>query len=279
MYDIIQALVAKFPCADEASATTTNNQQSLTECDRLKYKYNDRFLLFNQDKEIAGEFTSACSSGIVFTVIGPPLSRNLRYPDMCPFGSTSGVVTYLLNMHPPITLSFQLGPKYPSDRTFKFELQCCWLPPHMIENASESIRGLLKSHYITSPLSHCCRHLDLMIPSLLLGNGDPKRLVLNVFKMYDKPDKQKTLVEILVGFEEEMRDNKFELAEHDCGVCLEKLQGTECIALINCGHVCCKECAQKNFKCNIDDAREGGNPVCPDCNTPVRPHEVCNHIY
>lgn len=272
MGDIIQALLAKHTCGFETSLLFNNKKKRFCEFKELLNKYNERFTI-DSEEELKGKFDTASSKNITIILNGPRLRRNLRYPEMGPFENDNDV-SYTLTMHPPITLSFQLYPTYPTDPAFNFNIDCGWIPRHMLDLASDSIQAIISLPSATSSLSSCCKHLEEVMPSILFGTGDPSVLEINASNMYDQPHQRETLVELLVGFEEFMRNDAFESEQHVCAVCDDEFPGTDCMLLMNCGHIFCRDCAHESFRVNIEDGREGGNPLCPGCNVAVRPQEV-----
>uniref|UniRef100_A0A5K3ENI0 RBR-type E3 ubiquitin transferase n=1 Tax=Mesocestoides corti TaxID=53468 RepID=A0A5K3ENI0_MESCO len=273
MTDIIQELLKKPDCGSGEMELNRNRAVILSEMASLETKYGDCFKL-ESNEDLLGEYEARYMQRYTISVIGPPLRRNLRYSDICPFENNGDDVTYILTMLPPISLKFQLNSRYPKDPNFAFWLECAWIPSDMLDLLNMSISSLMASGGTGSSLEKCCDYLQAEAIPFLFSSGDPNILVLNVFQLFDEPRDRARLVDILIDFEEQMRDREFEFSKHDCPVCFDTFDGTNCIKLRDCGHVFCHDCAAGSFRANIEDGANSGSPICPSCAKPVRPQEI-----
>ncbi|VDL18721.1 unnamed protein product [Hymenolepis diminuta] len=274
MTDLIQQLANKPPCLSSDSRRRQNTKLVLDEIITLSELYNDHFKL--NDPEDPGEFFIEVHQNFTIFLTGPPIRRNLKYSEICSFDSSLNQMTYNLTVLPPIICRFQLGQNYPSKPDITFWFDSAWLSPHFFDLLSLLLSEEIKSQPRTS-LTHCCKFLREKALSGLFSIGDPNILVINSADIYEDAVERVQFVELLVDFEEEMREREFALLTFECDICMEEFKGKDCARLRACGHIFCKQCIAKSIEEDIETGRNSCSPGCPGCDKLVHPVEI-RHI-
>ncbi|VDO01293.1 unnamed protein product [Rodentolepis nana] len=271
MTDLIQQLANKPPCLSYDSKRRQNLQLALNEIVTLSSVYGDQFKL--GDPEVPGEFLIEFNQEFAIFLDGPPIRRNLKYSEITSSDSTLDQTTYNLTTLPPIICRFQLGQNYPSDPNITFWFDSAWLPSHLFDILSSYLGEFIKSQH-KNPLTHCCEFLQENALSTLFSLSDPTILVIKAMDIFEDPIERVEFVELLVDFEEEMRDKKFALGTYECGICTDELSGSDCARIRACGEVFCKQCLAKSIEEDVESGKNAGSPGCPGCDKLIHSVEI-----
>nr|VZI45503.1 unnamed protein product [Spirometra erinaceieuropaei] len=282
MEQILELLSQKLPCHGDVDARVLFRAQRSQELELLKAKYGNRITVESQGDLVSGDFTALpyCSEGVL--VVGKGLHRELQYPEICVSQDADAGSTYLLNRLPPMYLRFYLGESYPADPNFSFTLECVWLPSMLIDLLSARLTEEIGMFEGECTVKHCCEFLEDEAMEFLFKNSPDAPLLIDLFQFLDTDDGPSTgggdksyrLTDLLVGHEEQARNQEFADALHECPVCMEELPGTQCIRFRKCRHFACRECAAASFAEQIAQGINGCEPTCISCAEPVRQQEI-----
>lgn len=271
MTDLIQQLSNKPPCLSRESKRRKNMQLLLNEVLMLTSVYGNQFTL--GDPEYPGEFVIEFNQELAIFLNGPLIRRNLKYSSISSFDSTINQMTYNLTTLPPIICRFQLGKDYPTDPNIAFWFDSAWLPPHLFDFLSSCLSEVMKSQRKT-PLTHLCGFLQEEALATLFRTYDSAILLINAMDIFEDPIERVQFVELLVDFEEEMRDKKFALGTYECNICMEEFSGSDCARVRACGHIFCKQCLVRSIEEDIENGKNSGSPGCPGCDNLIHPVEI-----
>ncbi|VDM02576.1 unnamed protein product [Schistocephalus solidus] len=285
-----ELLSRKIPCHKDTDAGALYCALRNEELELITTTYANRLTTESQGDVISGEFTALpyCSEGVF--VVGTGLHRELQYPEICVSQDTDAGSTYLLNRLPTIFFRFYLGQFYPMDPNFSFTLECAWLPSMLVDLLSARLTEEMSMFEGQFAVKHCCEFLQNEAMEFLFRSTPNAPLQINLFQFQDTDEASSSagggnqsyrLTDLLVGHEEQARNQEFTDALHECPVCFEELPGTQCIRFRKCRHFACRECAAASFAEQITQSTNACEPTCVSCAEPVRQQEVrvCLHLF
>lgn len=276
MKALIGELIHRSDCGSEERLLEIAHENALAECASLKTSYGACFSYVDEADQTSGEFISAVDCHAPFKLIGHPLHRNLRYREICASNPFHPKVTYFVNHLPPVSMQFYLPRSYPRDSNFVFILDCPWLPSSFLELLTTVISQRMIENSSGMILKGCCQFLQEDALSMLLQPEADGSLLFDIFTAFSESElqNQQQITEMLVGYEEEQRETKFQSTVYECPVCVLDVLGASCVCFRGCRDVVCRECTETHFNFQIRDSAHGGAPTCPNCNEPVRQQEV-----
>ncbi|VDN23703.1 unnamed protein product, partial [Dibothriocephalus latus] len=257
--------------------------QRQEELELISATYPNRITTDSQGEIISGEFTALpyCPEGVY--IIGTGLHRELQYPELCISHDANTGFTYLLHKLPPIFFRFYLGKSYPADTTFSFTLESVWLSSISIDLLSCRLTEEIRTFNGNFAVKHCCEFLGNEAVDFLFRSFSDAPICINLFEYAELDeasadaeggDKIYRLTDLLVGHEEQARNQEFADALNECPVCFDEVPGTRCIRFRKCRHFACRECAAANFAEQIAQGTNACEPTCVSCAEPVRQQEV-----
>uniref|UniRef100_A0A0X3QCF4 RBR-type E3 ubiquitin transferase n=1 Tax=Schistocephalus solidus TaxID=70667 RepID=A0A0X3QCF4_SCHSO len=280
---IFDLLSRKIPCHKDTDAGALYCALRNEELELITTTYANRLTTESQGDVISGEFTVLpyCSEGVF--VVGTGLHRELQYPEICVSQDTDAGSTYLLNRLPTIFFRFYLGQFYPMDPNFSFTLECAWLPSMLVDLLSARLTEEISMFEGQFAVKHCCEFLQNEAMEFLFRSTPNAPLHIDLFQFQDTDEASSSagggnqsyrLTDLLVGHEEQARNQEFTDALHECPVCFEELPGTQCIRFRKCRHFACRECAAASFAEQITQSTNACEPTCVSCAEPVRQQEI-----
>ncbi|VDM01686.1 unnamed protein product [Schistocephalus solidus] len=283
MEQILELLNQKIPCKKDVDAGALYRAQRNEELEIITVTYTNRLTMASRGEIISGEFTALpyCPGGVY--VVGTGLHRELQYPEICASRDADDRFTYLLNRLPPIYLRFFLGASYPADSNFSFTLDCAWLPSMLTDLLSARLTEEIGLFNGERALKHCCDFLMDDAIDFLFRSSPTAPLRIDLFQFLDINEASASaggenpsyrLTDLLVGQEEQARNQEFIDALHECPVCFEEVPGTQCIRFRKCGHFACRECATASIVDQIEQGTNACEPTCISCAEPVRQQEI-----
>ncbi|VDN15207.1 unnamed protein product [Dibothriocephalus latus] len=273
MQQNLDLLIQKTACPEKVKA----------EVKLLSATYAQRININPQRDYTSGEFTALPYRTKGVNVVGTGLHRELQYPEICISHGANGRFTYRLNRLPPIYFRFFLGGSYPADPNFSFTLESVWLSSISIDLLSCRLTEEIRTFSGDFALKHCCKFIENQVIDYLFGTSADSPINIDLFEYAqldeisddaEGGDRIYRLTDLIVGHEEQLRNQEFANASHQCPICFDEPPGPQCIRFRKCGHVVCRNCAADHFATQIDQGANACQPTCVSCAETVRQQEV-----
>ena len=188
---------------------------------------------------------------------------------------------------PPLYLTLDLVPGYPSDAPPGFRLSAFWLSRQQLTQLAAQLDRIWQE---ASGFPVCFTWIDWLQRSLLSALQIDTHLPIDVpprsWQENDDPriavcSDETSPLEIMQDMlqHDTIRSNEeFQKSAWSCPVCMEEQPGKNFVRFNKCQHFCCIECFRKYCSVNIEQGRV--ELRCPEvkCTTPVPPEVLKKHL-
>uniref|UniRef100_A0A3B4UVB0 RBR-type E3 ubiquitin transferase n=1 Tax=Seriola dumerili TaxID=41447 RepID=A0A3B4UVB0_SERDU len=198
---------------------------------------------------------------------------------------------YEISFLPPLLLTFELPEDYPSSSPPSFTLTCSWLTHTQLSALGAQLTDLYQAtggavvlfSWVQFLREDTLQFLDIHTllelysdeHSTLRCSQDSQNASFENKAQTPSLTPSQTLLSQLLIYDAAQKQKVFAATVFDCSVCFVGWLGSECVQLLECGHIFCQTCLTEFCKLQITEGNVRG-VTCPqaDCTASPTPAQV-----